>query len=230
MAVVSSRSSMTDWSTVGSVCLGSEIWGFPPSTVFSPPFPVGRPIPDDDDDYDSYGHLNICWLPLFYLLLDTMPTPTSEGKKKATFSDHIIMQAATGPVQDASGASGRPAVQSIGVIPTKHAPYGAANGGDAGREPDQACLAHYAAPKGTRARSSIGTDPRRKASLLKPWTGGARTAQQRSAACMIHPPLFEPLPDPVVECRPRQSGQPYAVGLALKDHAVQLGQAAPFFT
>ena len=35
--------------------------------------------------------------------------------------------------------------------------------------------------KGTRARSSIGTNPRRKASLLKPWPGGARTAQQRSA-------------------------------------------------
>lgn len=111
MAVVSSRSSMTDWSTVGSVCLGSEIWGFPPSTVFSPPFPVGRPIPDDDDDYDSYGHLNICWLPLFYLLLDTMPTPTSEGKKKATFSDHIIMQAATGPVQGRP-ASGSPFLNS----------------------------------------------------------------------------------------------------------------------
>ncbi|RAH56897.1 hypothetical protein BO85DRAFT_450294 [Aspergillus piperis CBS 112811] len=35
--------------------------------------------------------------------------------------------------------------------------------------------------KGTRARSSIGANPRRKASLLKPWPGGARTAQQCSA-------------------------------------------------
>ncbi|BCS03921.1 uncharacterized protein AKAW2_70799A [Aspergillus luchuensis] len=35
--------------------------------------------------------------------------------------------------------------------------------------------------KGTRARSSIGANPRRKASLLKPWPGGVRTAQQRSA-------------------------------------------------
>ncbi|RDH35274.1 hypothetical protein BDQ94DRAFT_140543 [Aspergillus welwitschiae] len=59
MAVVSFRSSMTDWSTVGSVCLGSEIWSLPHSTVLFPPFPVGRPI-SDDDDYDSYGHLNIC--------------------------------------------------------------------------------------------------------------------------------------------------------------------------